>query len=280
VSTGGLSSGERPEPAPSGAPLLVSVHDIAPGTAEQSARWLAALDARGIPATLLLVPGPWRGPSLAQDARLAEELLAAEGRGHELALHGFYHLATHGSGSLWRRGVAQVLARGAAEFATLSEGEARARIKAGLEELADLGIEPVGFHPPGWLLSPEAVRAVRRSGLRYYSTHLSVHSFAEAGGAAELRLAAPALSHRPGGAGESLGVRMMTQGARRFARNGGAFRIALHPDDLARPRLREATLRAIDEALDLGARPTTYAGALGLPRRARELDAPRASWSS
>ena len=261
----------------SGAPLLVSVHDIAPGTAAQTGRWLAALDSRGVPATLLLVPGPWRGPSLVQDPSLAEELLAAYDHGHELALHGFYHVATHGSGPLWRRGVARVLARGAAEFATLSEGEARARINAGLEELADVGIEPVGFHPPGWLASPGTVAALRGSGLRYYSTHLGVHTLAGVdAAAAELRLAAPALSHRPDGIGERLGVRMMTDGARRLARNGSAFRIALHPDDLARPGLREATLRAIDEALELGARPTTYATALGLPRSGRELRGQRA----
>ena len=180
----------------------------------------------------------------------------------------------------WPR-TARVRSGGAAEFATLSEGEARARINAGLEELADVGIEPVGFHPPGWLVSPDSVRALRRSGLRYYSTHLGVHTLAGAGSGvgtgagagsatAELRLAAPALSHRPGGVGERLGVRMMTDGARRFARVGSAIRIALHPDDLSRPGLREATLRAIDEALELGARPTTYAAALGLPRSARE----------
>jgi uncharacterized protein len=256
---------------------MVSVHDIAPGTAAQTARWLAALEERGIPATLLLVPGPWRGPSLVQDPCLAEEMLAAQDRGHELALHGFYHVATHGSGPFWRRGVAQVMARGAAEFATLSEGEARARINAGLEELADVGIEPVGFHPPGWLVSPGSVSALRRSGLRYYSTHLGVHTFAGTEGAmAELRLAAPALSHRQGGVGERLGVRMMTDGARRFARAGSAFRIALHPDDLSRPGLRTATLRAIDEAMELGARPTTYAAALGLPRSARETHPHRA----
>jgi len=267
-----------------GAPLMVSVHDVAPGTAAQSASWLAARDARGIPATPVPVPGPWRGPSLVADPRLAEDLLAAQDRGHELALHGFYHVATHGAGPLWRRGVAQLMARGAAEFATLSEGEARARIRAGLEELADVGINPVGFHPPGWLVSPESVRALRRSGLRYYSTHLGVHSFAgplgAGGAAAELRLAAPALSHRPGGVGERLGARMMIEGARRFARTGRAFRIALHPDDLSRPGLREATLRAIDEALDLGARPTTYAAALGLPRSAWQLPAERARSSS
>jgi len=269
--------------SPGGAPLMVSVHDIAPGTAAQTARWLAALDARGIPATLLLVPGPWRGPSLVQDPRLAEDLLEAQDRGHELALHGFYHVATHGSGTLWRRGVAQLAARGAAEFATLSEGEARARINAGLEELADVGVEPVGFHPPGWLVSPESVRALRRSGLRYYSTHLAVHSFASAaagGAAGELRLSAPALSHRPGGLGERLGVKLMTEGARRFARGGSALRIALHPDDLSRPGLREASLRAIDEAMELGARPTTYAAALGLPRSTRESCAQRARSST
>jgi predicted deacetylase len=253
---------------------MVSIHDIAPGTAPQTSRWLEALDSRGIPSTLLLVPGPWRGPSLVSDARLAEDMLDAQDRGHELALHGFYHVATHGSGPLWRRGVAQVMARGAAEFATLSEGEARARIKAGLEELADVGIEPVGFHPPGWIASPEAVNALRRSGLRYYSTQFGVHSFAGDGGAtAELKLSAFALSHRPGGVGERLGVRLMTEAARRFARDGRAFRIALHPDDLTRPGLREATLDAIDGALDLSARPTTYAAALGLPRSARDLRA-------
>ena len=73
---------------------------------------------------------PPGGPSLVQDPCLAEEMLAAQDRGHELALHGFYHVATHGSGPFWQRGVAQVVARGAAEFATLSEGEARARINA------------------------------------------------------------------------------------------------------------------------------------------------------
>jgi predicted deacetylase len=271
----------RPEAPRGGAPLIVSIHDIAPGTAPQTARWLDALDARGIPATLLLVPGPWRGATLASDARLAEDMLEAQDRGHELALHGFYHKATHGSGPIWRRGVAQLMARGAAEFATLSEGEARARIRAGLEELADVGIDPVGFHPPGWIAGPGAVNALRRSGLRYYSTQFGVYSFAGPGGAtAELKLKAFALSHRPGGFGEQVGVKLMTEASRRFARAGQAFRIALHPDDLTRPGLREATLSAIDEALDLGARPTTYAAALGLPRTARELRADPARASS
>lgn len=259
-----------------GAPLLVSIHDVAPGTASQTLRWLAELDARGIPATLLLVPGPWRGPALSTDPRLIDAVLEAESRGHELALHGFYHMSTHSSGPLWRRGVARVMARGAAEFAMLSQGEARARIEAGLDELESVGVQPIGFHPPGWLVSPGAVDALRLSGLRYYSTHLGVHTFGCTGSIGELRLAAPALSHRPGGTGEQLGVRVMTQGAQYLARNGRAFRVALHPDDLSRAGLREATLRAIDEAVQMGARPTTYAAALGLSKPTRLLGAARA----
>jgi hypothetical protein len=267
-----------------GAPMMVSVHDVAPGTAAQSLRWLDDLDRRGIAATLLLVPGPWRGPVLSTDGRLADVLLEAESRGHELALHGYYHRSTHGAGEFWRRGVARVLARGAAEFATLSQDEARARIEAGLDELASIGVEPVGFHPPGWLLNPDSVRALRRSGLRYYSTHLGVHTLAQlndegAGArgqlrlaAGEMRLTAPALSHRPGGMGEQFGTQLMTLAARRLAYEGRAFRIALHPDDLTRPRLRDVTLRAIDAAIAAGARPVTYAGALGLPRTARRLE--------
>ena len=256
------------QPAATAGPVVVSVHDIAPGTAAQTLRWLADLDARGIPATLLLVPGLWRGRRLAEDPEFVEAVLAAGERGHELALHGLHHRAVPGLGPLWRRGVARVLARGAAEFATLPQPEAAARLREGLEELASLGIHPLGFHPPGWLISPEGVKALRSCGLRYYSTHLAVHTIAPPHAAdRSARIAAPALSHRPGGFGERFGVRLMANTARRYASTGRAFRIALHPDDLARAGLREATVRAIDEAVELGARPATYAQLL-----ARALD--------
>ncbi|MBR7837337.1 polysaccharide deacetylase family protein [Actinospica durhamensis] len=253
---------------PAAGPVVVSVHDIAPGTAAQTLRWLADLDARGIPATLLLVPGLWRGRRLAGDPEFVAAVLEAGERGHELALHGLHHRAVPGQGPLWRRGVAQVMARGAAEFATLPQAEATARLREGLEELAAIGVTPIGFHPPGWLISPDGVSALRSCGLRYYSTHLAVHTIpAQESADVSARIAAPALSHRPGGFGERFGVRLMTGAARRYARTGRAFRIALHPDDLAHAGLREATLRAIDEAVELGARPTTYAQLL-----ARVLD--------
>ncbi len=67
-------------------------------------------------------------------------------------------------------------------------------------------------------------------------------------------------SLRPGGGwSERFGATMLETLARRNAARGGLVRLALHPDDLHRPGLREATLRAIDSALTAGARATTYA---------------------
>jgi predicted deacetylase len=236
------------------AQLLVSIHDIAPASAEPTARWLADLDDRGVPATLLVIPGPWRGSRLSQSPDLVASLHDAAGRGHELALHGWAHRAGP-DGAPWRRAAATLIARGAAEFAALDEAEATTRLTAGLGELAALGIEPVGFHPPGWLASPAAFRALRRVGLRYTTSHLFVHDLIT-----DRRHTLPALSHRPGGAGEVFGARLMRKSAAAMARRGRSFRVALHPDDLNHPGLRETTLAVIDHALGAGFHAGTYSG--------------------
>lgn len=232
--------------------LLVSIHDIAPASAEATERWLADLDARGIPATLLVIPGPWRGSRLSQSPELVSALHGARARGHELALHGWAHKAGP-DGAPWRRATAQLLARGAAEFAALDAAEATARLSAGLAELAALDIEPVGFHPPGWLASPGAHQALRRVGLRYSSSHLFVHDLIT-----DRRHTLPALSHRPGGTGEVFAARLMRSSAAAMARRGRSFRVALHPDDLRHPGLRATTLAVIDRALAAGYQAGTY----------------------
>jgi hypothetical protein len=46
--------------------------------------------------------------------------------------------------------------------------------------------------------------------------------------------------------------------ARRGARRGALVRLALHPDDLKRPGLRDTTLRSIEDILAAGGRALTY----------------------
>jgi len=258
--------------------LVVSIHDVAPATLAQTRRWLADLDGFRIPGVLLAVPGPWRGTPLAASPELAALLRDAAAAGHEIALHGWSHEARPDDGRALRRWTGGIAARGAGEFWTLGEAEARTRLEQGLGTLAAAGLSVEGFVPPGYLASPGARAALAASGLRYWTSHFFVHELA--GGT---RMLAPSVSHRPAladGAVSSAPGRPLLERAGQgliggasllLPRPGCPLRLALHPDDLHRPGLRETTLRAIERALGAGARATTYSGLL--ERRAREVAA-------
>jgi predicted deacetylase len=240
------------------ATLVVSIHDVAPATAEQTRQWCEDVDSFGIPTSLLVIPGPWRGGSLADAPDYAGVLKERVAHGDELVLHGWVHTAGP-EGSPLRRAVCHAVARGAAEFGALDEAQATQRLAAGQAVLNELGLTVDGFTPPGWLASRAANRALHAAGFRYTTSHFGVHDL----GTGRMRRGF-ALSHRPGGGWtERLGARMVERGARRTAaRRGGLVRIALHPDDRGRPGLRDATMRAIETVLAAGGHATTYSGAM------------------
>lgn len=235
-----------------GTRLVVSVHDVAPATAEQTRRWCADADALGIPVSLLVIPGPWRGVSLADEPGYAEVLRARSSGGDELVMHGWTHRAGP-EGSWSRRLWGRLVARGAAEFGALDEVEAADRVLSGREVMRELDLTTRGFTPPGWLASAATNRVLSQVGFRYTTSHFGVLDLRSG----RMRRGF-ALSHRPGGAGERLGAALMERWAQWSARRGGLVRIALHPDDLARPGLRDATLRAIEAVLAAGGRAVTY----------------------
>lgn len=233
--------------------LVVSIHDVAPATAEASRAGVAALEQRGIRASLLVVPGPWRDQPLLDDPELVHWLRGADATGHEIAQHGWIHTAGPEGGPV-RRAVGRAVARGCAEFWALDDQEARERLQRGRSVLWQAGLDPVGFTPPGWLASAATRRALRSLGYRYGTDHAGVYDLV-----AGRRHLTPALSSRPGGAADWIGRYTMISAARRLASLGGVVRVALHPADWHDPCLRTAALLAIDGATDAGARPCTYA---------------------
>jgi predicted deacetylase len=265
--------------------LVVSVHDVAPATLAETRRWLADLDGFGIPGVLLAVPGPWRGTPLSDAPELTGLLRDAAAAGHEIALHGWSHEAQPGSGRALRRWSGGVAARGAGEFWTLDEDAARRRIEQGRAALRAAGLDVAGFVPPGYLASPGARDALKASGLRYWTSHFFVHDLADGS-----RVFAPSVSHRPAledgavsGASrrpvlERTGELMIGGCSRLLPRPGSPLRLALHPDDLHRRGLRDATLRAIERVLGSGARAVTYSRLLDsrthtqTPARSRTRD--------
>src|SRR5262249_42398692 len=157
-------------------------------------------------------------------------------------------------GSLARGVGGGVGARGGAEFGALDEAQAADRLMSGRAVLRELGLTAYGFTPPGWVASAATNRALRQVGFRYTTSHFGVLDLRSG----RMRRGF-ALSHRPGGTGGRLGAALMGRWARWSANHGGLVRIALHPDDLARPGLRDATLRAIEAVLAAGGRAVTYA---------------------
>jgi len=232
--------------------LVVSVHDVAPGSALASQAWFRELDRRGIRSSLLVVPGPWRGGALASEPAFAGLLRERAAHGDEIVQHGWQHCVGADRAG-WRAVTEKALARGAGEFAAISEPAAALRLRAGRKVLDELGLTTTGFTAPGWLHSPGTLRALKAQGFRYTTTHTSVLDLRTGA-----RITGFAFSHRPGGTGETMAARMMLSGTRTVARLGGLIRIALHPDDLSRPGLRTVTLNAIEECIDAGAVPVTY----------------------
>ncbi|MFF0490625.1 DUF2334 domain-containing protein [Nocardia sp. NPDC004068] len=237
--------------------LVVSIHDVAPASEAETARWCADADAFGIPVSLLVIPGPWRGARLSEAPDYGMFLRERRAHGDEIMLHGWDHRAP-ADGSLLRRAVAALVARGAAEFAALDYAAADARLRPAIAVMDRMGLATTGFTPPGWLASPAALRLLCRAGFSHTTDHFGVLDLRTG-----RRHRGFALSQRPGGFGEQTAAWLMRTLARRTALRRGFVRIALHPDDLRRPGLRDAALRAIDAALTAGARPMTYAEVIG-----------------
>jgi predicted deacetylase len=236
--------------------LVVSVHDVSPASERESRRWVHDLDERGVPASLLVIPGPWRDRDLVADPEFASWLRACVARGHEVCLHGWDHQAPLGAPP-GRALVGNLVARGCAEFWSLSEDQAAYRARRGLEVLTKLGLQTYGFTPPGWLISAPATRGLHRAGLRYVTTHRSVTDLHTGD-----RVHAAVICHRPQSRGERAGAVLMARAPKLLLRPGRTLRVALHPDDLLRPGLREAALRGIDAALAAGAHTVTYGSLL------------------
>ena len=234
------------------ASLVVSIHDVAPSTAWERGRGSTSSTRRHVPATLLVVPGPWEGPPLRLDRDLVAWLHERRERGNEIAQHGWTHRAVAGAPA-WRRGSRRSRLGVAPSSGRSTPAERSGASSWAATLLHRAGFAPIGFTPPGWLASDATREVLAELGYRYTTTHGAVRDLATG----ETHRV-PALSQRPGGAAEELGRRVPRQPARRLARRGASTRLALHPMDLDNPALVQSNLAAVERLLESGAKARTY----------------------
>ena len=154
--------------------LVVSLHDVSPLTQAPCENILVQLQELGVQQTsLLVIPNHHRRAPIAENASFRSWLARKVDAGHEPVLHGYFHQRQRQkTDSLLSRLTTETYTAGEGEFFDLSTEEASFRLQRGLQDLAFLPRNVVGFVAPAWLLSAAAEIAVRELGF-WYTTRLS-----------------------------------------------------------------------------------------------------------
>ncbi len=224
--------------------LCVSVHDVAPPTWEACQRVLDAVrEVADIPLTLLVVPVHHGRPAVF-DRAFCGRMSRLAARGHELALHGYYHrdCGTPASPADWLK--RRVYTAGEGEFCALAEAEAAERLLLGMRWFDAEGWALHGFVPPAWLVSEGAWRALQACGrLIYFTTFDRLHLMQP-----RMSVRAPCLTFSTRSELRRAAARAWAATARRGCMDR-VLRLSLHPHDADYPALRGAWQRRLVELL-------------------------------
>ncbi|AWT56659.1 DUF2334 domain-containing protein [Mycolicibacterium smegmatis] len=218
--------------------LIVSISQISHRTLDEVATFCAELDARGVPASLLVAPRLKGGYRLESDAQTVEWLTVRRASGDAVVLHGYDEAATKK-----RRG----------EFAALPAHEANLRLLGADRILEHLGLRTRLFAAPGWNVSPGTVTALPRNGFRLVA---DLHGITDLVRRTTTRTRVVGIGE--GFLTEPWWCRTLVLTTARTARRGGVVRVAVAARHLRAPGPRQAMLDAVDLALLHGCVPTVY----------------------
>ena len=149
--------------------LIVSFHDLHPGSRAQCERFLTMLRELGVARASLLVVPRWHGATpCSEDDAFVAWLRDRAAEGHEICLHAFVHEAAAITGNAMQRAMGKHYTAGEGEFYQIGEADAAERLREGLRIVRDgCGVPVWGFTAPAWLLSDAARAALAKLGFGY-----------------------------------------------------------------------------------------------------------------
>lgn len=211
-------------------PVHVSIHDVSPAWEREVDVALDVCHEHGVRPALLVVPDFHGRAKLSDHPEYCEKLRALQATGHEVYLHGYYHRAD--GGSFFRQ---KVVSAGEAEFAAVSEDEAKHRLEDGERMLREAGLSIRGFVAPAWSMPKFVLAMLGDRGYGFTEDHLRVYDPAK-------RTSRPSLvlnfaSRTPGRLFSSAAWCRIARPARRVV----PARIAIHPADMRFAFLRSET---------------------------------------
>ncbi len=224
--------------------LCVSLHDVAPATWGHCRDVLDAVrEVAEVPVTLLVVPA-YRGACSAQP-EFEEAMTAQLAAGHELALHGYFHVDPHVPSDVidWFR--RRIYTAGEGEFCGLSAAEAAERLTLGRRWFAANRWPLAGFVAPAWLLGPGSWRALRETtGLQYTSTLTQMILLPE-----KQSIRAPCLTYSVRQAWRRPASIVWNSLLGRVAARAPVLRLGLHPYDAESKAIRRSWQGLLQRAL-------------------------------
>jgi predicted deacetylase len=223
-------------------PIHVSIHDVSPVWEREVEQALALCAAVGARPALLVVPDMHHHGPLRDTPAYCQRLRALAAEGHEIYLHGYYHLAAPlRSGSapteaLRYRIAQRVVSAGEAEFAELDRAEGEALLTRGIADLRALELPLHGFVPPAWARRAWLLPALRARSIPFTEDHLFVYQ--PVTGA---RVFCPAINYASRTRARRVSSVAYARLARIYPYAGFPVRIAIHPADLRHPLLVRET---------------------------------------
>ena len=224
---------------------LLSLHDVTPAFETEIRQGLSLVRQWRLPPPALLVVPDHHGRWSLDAHRTFCELVEAQiGRGSEILLHGYDHLAPGGvrPEAVGERLKARLLASGEAEFQMLPFGRALDRVTRGLDMVErTIGVRPRGFVAPAWLEHRDTYRALDAAGVAFHEDHLFVRDLASM-----TRHPAPVVSFASRSLARTYASVAWAGAVRRVVHRVGDLRLALHPGDFAAEPLVAAIGRLVE----------------------------------
>lgn len=220
------------------AELIVSISGIRDRTLSDVDAFCEELDARGVPASLLVAPRLKGDYRLERDIATTFWLGERRAAGDAVVLHGYDEAATKKRRS---------------EFASLPAHEANLRLMSADRVMEQLGLRTRLFAAPGWTVSEGTVTALPRNGFRLLAGLSGITDLVR-----DTATPARILGIGAGFLTENWWCRTLVLSTERTARRGGTVRLAVSARQLRHTGPRQAVLDAVDLALMHGCTPETY----------------------
>ena len=233
--------------------LIVSFHDLHPGSRAACQRFIDLAAEAGVPRLSLLVVPRWHGGRpFDQDPDFVAWLHQLADAGHDLCLHGDTHAAEEIRGGPVARLMARYYTNSEGEFYQLTRSEAEKKLEDGLERFSSSNLPVHGFTAPAWLLSPPARVALQNRGFHYNTLLGQVELLQE-----NRPIAAPTLVFSCRSGWRRVVSRYWTRFWMRVQAGAPVLRLAVHPCDLEHPSILNSVICLLHRAVK-DRRPMTY----------------------